>query len=153
MNDKLIVAGLEMENLKRKLEDVMNSYSGLKDLENKIALREIENVIDQLDLSSDRIKYFSLPAIEGFLNKLDGGKFELNNFDGERITYFSCGDRIECYLLDEMEDKNKWFAGRVEHTIRGDQAGYYFYNSDVDHPFLTDGMKVRIRRDVLSLEN
>lgn len=121
MNDQLIVAGLEMETLKQKLKDVLNLFSSSNELENKIALREIENVIENLGLSADRIKYFSLPAIEGFLNKLDSDKFELNDFDGERITYFSTGDRIECYLFDEIEDKYKWFAGRVEHTIRGDQ--------------------------------
>lgn len=84
--------------------------------------------------------------IEGKLQEdTDGEKFELIRSDtGRGLGWqFSCSDYLEAWDDEEKE----WRAGRVEHTARNGYTGYYFHNSDMEHPFLYTGMKVRIRQE------
>lgn len=73
---------------------------------------------------------------EGYLQKREDGRFNLEDADGNYLTYFTSGDPIELYV-----DGYGWILGRVE--FNEDYGGYYFYNQDGRHRSLWNGYKVR----------
>lgn len=116
-----------------------------KSFEDREAYIIVENFLENLDIVEHRLKRLSLPTVEGQLQEdKELGKFELIRFDtGKSIGWqFSCGDYLEVY-----DDDGEWYQGRVEHTTKNGTTGYYFYNSDLNHPFLCTGMRCRIRRE------
>jgi len=104
----------EMSILKIKLEKIFKNASS-KTLEDKIAYKQLEVIIDNLSVAIDRINHYSKPVVEGTLKELENGKFELIDGNGKYVTYFSCGSSVECFCYDDFEEEYHWFAGRVEH--------------------------------------
>jgi len=72
--------------------------------------------------------------IEGYLNEMPSGRFELLDKHDKHIMYFTCGSPIEIYYNGE------WIIGRVEADIKGN---YYFYGAD--KPYLHNGMRARVK--------
>lgn len=116
-----------------------------KSFENGQAYCIIENIMESLDMAVYKLKRLSLPVKQGRLvEDTSRGKFDLIQDNGRDLGgwLFSCGDYLEV-----LGDDGEWYSGRVEHTSRNGQTGYYFYNSELDHPFLYTGMKARVRRE------
>lgn len=61
------------------------------------------------------------------------------------INYVKILDKVTFEVYDQ--ETREWYPGRVEHTTRDGYTGYYFYNSELESPFLHTGMKVRIRKE------
>jgi len=137
--DKLSFAKSDIEDLFEK------GQSGEKGFENRQAYYIVENILEELDTAFYKLKRFSSPAIEGRLQEDTGlERFELIRKDNGKSLgwFFSCGDYLEVYDPESEE----WYTGRVEHTTRDGQKGYYFYNRDLDNPFLCTGMVCRVRK-------
>lgn len=136
---------MKLQLLQTDLEALLEE--GLKEtksFENKVAGRIIENLLEHIGDAAYKLKRYSKKPIEGKLQEdpvLE--KFELIRRDtGKEIGwYLSCGSYLEVYDQETQE----WYTGRVEHTIRGKQKGYYFVCHDLDDPFLYSGMIARVR--------
>lgn len=147
--DNLIITKSDIEAL---LEEVVTSdvkrfvqegrEAEPRSFEDAAAYNIVENIIESLDKAIDRLKRYSLPTIEGkLIEDKERNKFELVRDNGKGLGwFFSCGDYLEVF------NDGEWYSGNVEHTTRNDYTGYYFYNSDLQHPFLYEGMRVRIRK-------
>lgn len=72
----------------------------------------------------------------GFLQKREDGRVELQDENGNYITYFTSGEPIEIFV-----EGYGWINGRVEHS--DDYGGYYFYNLEGRHRSLYNGIKAR----------
>jgi hypothetical protein len=138
----------KLNSVKNDIEQLLDE--GLKEtaqsFEDKKAQRILENVLDEIAAAASSIKRYSLPTIEGkLMEDMERNKFELIRQDNGKGLgwYFSCGVSLEIYDEESME----WYSGRVEHTTKDGQTGYYFYCHDLDGPFLYSGMRARIRRD------
>lgn len=138
--DKLTFAKSDIEKLWEE-----GQKSG-KSFEDKQAYSILESIIERIDIAAHTLKRYSWPAIEGKLQE-DGErkKFELIRQDtGKGLGwFFSCADYLEVY----DQDSGEWYSGRVEHTTRDGYTGYYFYCTDLGHPFLYTGMVCRIRKE------
>lgn len=136
--DKLNFTKSDVENL---WEEAQKSKEN--GFENKQAYYIIENILEDLATAVHKLKRLSLPVEEGRLfEDSERGKFELVKNNGKSVGwFFSCGDYLEVFW-----DDGEWYPGRIEHTTRNGQSGYYFYNSELGHPFLYSGMKARTRR-------
>lgn len=137
--DKVDFAFSDIESLFNKVQLEKKSF------ENRQAYYIVENLLEYLDRAKDRLKRISFPAIEGWLQEQDNNKFELIRIETDRsIGYqFSCGSYLEVW----NDEEKQWEAGRVEHTTKYGNTGYYFVCSDMDNPFLYTGMKARVRRE------
>lgn len=126
--------------LKKLLEN-----SSTKGLENSTAYREIEYILEMMEDTEKSLEYLSKPTKEGKLIESDGGKFYIVYDDGTESYLLSCGNNIEVYLKEDLEEdvEEGWHIGRVEHTTRNGQEGYYFYGAN--KPFLYHGMRARKR--------
>jgi len=139
--DKLNFAKSDIEKLWNEADEA-SSIS----FEDKEAYFIIENIIERIDTAVHQLKRLSLPAIEGKLQEdTVHEKFELIRKDnGQGLgRFFNCGDYLEVY----DQETGEWQTGRVEHTTRNGQSGYYFYNNYMVNPFLYTGMKARVRND------
>lgn len=127
---------------KSDIEALLEGREAEQSFEDSAAYNIVENIIESLDKAIDRLKRYSLPTIEGkLIEDKERNKFELVRDNGKGLGwFFSCGDYLEVF------NDGEWYSGNVEHTTRNDYTGYYFYNSDLQHPFLYEGMRVRIRR-------
>jgi hypothetical protein len=137
--DGLSFAKSDIEGLFEKAQ------SGEKGFENRQAYHIVENILGDIDTALYKLKRYSSPAIEGILQEdRERKKFELiRNDNGKSLGwFFSCGDYLEVYDRESEE----WYTGRVEHTTREGQKGYYFFNNDLDNPFLYTGMVCRVRK-------
>lgn len=134
------------DTLKIALADVKKYYKNAptKTFEDKQAILIVENIIPEIETAVERIEYYSKPVIEGCLKQMKSGRFDLINSEGRSLKTFTCGSNIELYNFED----NTWYPGRVEHTTRDGYTGYYFYNMDLNDPFLDDGMRARIRVDM-----
>jgi len=145
MNNNYLKAMDKLSFAKSDIEKLFEEAQKAKErsFEDRAAYNIIENIIERLDTAIDRLKRYSLPTIEGrLIEDRDRSKFELVRDNGKGLGwFFSCGDYLEVF------DDGEWYSGRVEHTTKNDYTGYYFYNSDLEHPFLYEGMRVRIRRE------
>lgn len=109
----------------------------VKTFEDKQAYSIFESLSADLQSAISTAERFARPAIEGKLQEMGSGKFELVSGSGKSIACFSSGSPLEVFSQEE----GKWFSGRVEHK----NSYYYFYCTDLDHPALFTGMKARIR--------
>jgi hypothetical protein len=137
--DKLNNAKSDIENLWEQAQ-----LSNTKSFEDKQAYHLIENILESLDTAYYKLHRLSLPTIEGKLKEdTQTGKFELiENETGKGMGWqFSCGSYLEVF-----GDDGEWYPGRVEHTTRDGYKGYYFYNCELEHPFLYTGLRARTRR-------
>ncbi|MCX7843236.1 MAG: DUF5348 domain-containing protein [Clostridia bacterium] len=142
MDNNYLKLNNQLTNLKADLQKLIDTGS-TKSFEDKIAYGYIESLFDSVDMAIYKIEHFSKPTIEGTLHENASGKFDLLDRSGKYITYFSCGSPIECFI--EEDGEKQWIAGRVEHTTKNGNSGYYFYGGD--KPFLHNGMRARIRKD------
>lgn len=128
--------------LKKVLDDVSSNGT-----ENSKAFSEIEYLLEKLEDVETDLQYLNKPTKEGSLIKADGGKFYIAYDDGEESYPLSCGNSLEVYLKeDSSEDVEEgWHIGRVEHTSKNGQTGYYFYGAN--KPFLYQGMRARKRNE------
>lgn len=119
--------------------------SSTKGLENHEAYREIENLLEHLEDAERSLQYLSKPTKEGKLIESDGGKFYIAYDDGTESYLLSCGNNLEVYLQEDLEEdvEEGWHIGRVEHRSKNGQEGYYFYGAN--KPFLYQGMRARKR--------
>lgn len=122
----------KIHHLKNELERIIDK-ADCKGMENNDCYRLLESLTEELDSAERSIDYYSRPVKEGRLIELDNGRFEICDME------LTCGSSLEIYDDEEEE----WATGRVEHTSRNGQEGYYFYGSN--KPFLYEGMKARIR--------
>jgi Domain of unknown function (DUF5348) len=132
----------EMSCIKDKLDNLLKEAK-TKSFEDEIVYNYMYGVIENLETVIEKIDHFSKPTIEGTLREAENGKFELFDEMGKHIRCFSCASSIECYV--EYDGEMQWVAGRVEHTTRNGESGYYFLGAD--KPFLYTGMKARIRTE------
>lgn len=101
-------------------------------LEDSKACRAIECLVEELQGTEWTLEHYNKPVLEGKLHEERNGRFSIA--DNE----LTCGHSLEVW----NEEYQEWETGRVEHTSG---KGYYFYNSDMHHPALYEGMRVRIR--------
>ncbi len=127
--DKAKLAAADIQNL---LET-----APVRAFEDKQANMIFEDLTAHLHSVINRLESFAKPAVEGKLQEMDNGKFEVVSCHGKSIGYLSCGSPLEIYSHEE----SGWFPGRVEHK----NGHYYFYSIDLGHPALFTGMKARIR--------
>lgn len=73
---------------------------------------------------------------EGYLQRREDERFELQDEKGNYLTYFTSGDSIEIYV-----EGYGWISGRVEYS--DDYNGYYFHNPEGRHRSLWDGIMTR----------
>lgn len=118
--------------LHSELESILNK-AAYKTLEDNEGYRAVEHLLEELQDTKWTIEHFSKPVEEGLLHQGSNGRFSIN--DNE----LTCGHSLELY----DEEEGEWLAGRVEHTTRDGQKGYYFYG-DIKL-FLHEGMRARIR--------
>lgn len=124
----------KIHSLKNQLERIIDK-ADYKGMENNECYRLLERLTEELEDAERSINYYSQPVKEGRLIELDNGRFEICDKE------LTCGSSVEIYDEEEAE----WIAGRVEHTTRDGQSGYYFYGS-YNKPFLYKGMRARIRK-------
>ena len=136
-------------NVKNKLNSILEEARELIEktgtsvgFENKNAYRIMDRILNNLSSYVYELECLSRPATEGKLHEMYNGKFELIDNTGKSIANFSCGGRIEIYDPEEKE----WHSGRIEHKRINGTEGYYFYCNSMDNPFLSSGMRARIRR-------
>lgn len=143
MNESYLKVLNELSLTKSHIERLWEQGEA-KSFEDRQAYCIIENIIESLDEATYKLKRYSMPSVEGRLEEDSSReKFELIKEDGKGLGwFFSCGDYIEV-----LGDDGEWYPGRVEHTTRDGVKGYYFYNHDLDHPFLYTGMKARVRKE------
>jgi len=110
----------------------------VKTFEDKQAYCIFESLLADLQSAISMAERFAKPAVEGILQEMDNGKFELISNNGKSICRFSSGSPLEVFSQAECE----WHSGRVEHK----NGYYYFYCTDLGHPALFTGMKARIRQ-------
>ncbi len=139
MDPKYIKAMDIARKTKEQLQAI-NETQDTTDTEELIleAYKTIERLIESLDEAEKDINYLTGERKEGVL---------VYNNDTERfyILFTDSNDReLSCGNTLELHYQNKWHIGRVEHTRRGEEEGYYFY-SDLHKPFLKAGMRVRKR--------
>ena len=146
IRNKLYVANeYEIKSLAQKLQDTLYKLPGnhtdeaMEETEIRYALDKAQEALSDAQRA---IEYFTKPVHQGVLVQNNNGKFVLKFDDGGSSYPFSCGSSIEIYLAYDLEESG-WYAGRVEHTTRDGQTGYYFYGPG--KPFLYSCMKARIR--------
>lgn len=128
---------------KADIEKLYNAATNTNSFENRKASIFIENIIEQLGDAEYTLKRLSKPTIEGKLQEnTELEKFEFIRKDNGKGLgwYFTCSNYLEV-----KGDDGEWYSGRVEHTTRDGNTGYYFYNTELGHPFLYTGMVARIR--------
>lgn len=124
----------ELKNTLCKLKYIANS-SDKKGLANNHITKEIEYMFGEIESVIELINYYSLEAEQGILSQKENGRFELL---GQELT---CGDSLEMYSSEYQE----WFIGSVEY---GDK--YYLKCDDLRNPYLSIGMKARLRTKKLA---
>ena len=105
--------------------------------ENNQVYERLERFLGTLESTSEFISHMNKEFIEGYLIKLENGRFELPEAD----YIFSCGSRIEVFVEPYQGEEKKWCSGRIEY----DSESYYFCNHDGEDADLEEGMKVRVR--------
>ena len=76
---------------------------------------------------------------EGYLQKREDGRFQLQDADGNYITYFTSGNYIEIF----DEDEEKWLIGAIEYNHGWDN--YAFYNDYYGYLRIYNGDKARCK--------
>lgn len=138
--DKQYIKALNIiSKTKSELKNIYNTAE-YKGLENSEVSNSLDKLLQELEDVKNTIEYFSGHTKEGYLIENSNGKYEVEFADGNRSYDLSCGSAVEINVNGE------WFAGRVEHKT---DKGYYFYNSEVEHPVLHQGMKARLRKPIL----
>lgn len=130
-----------------KLSKLLDSCTS-EGVENREAYWSIENLISKLEDVENELQYLNKPVKEGkLIEDKECGKFYIAYKDGSESYLLGCGNSIEVYLQRDLEGdvEEGWHIGRVEHTSRDGQSGYYFYGAN--KPFLYSGMVVRKRID------
>lgn len=134
----------EIEALAKKLDDALDELPGCDDetMEEENIRGALYHAADKLNDAKRAIEYFKRPTEEGYLIQNKNGRFEMNDRE------FTSGSSIEVYLKKDPKNniEEGWYSGRVEYTHRDNQEGYYFFGAN--KPFLTEGMKARIRKKV-----
>lgn len=74
---------------------------------------------------------------DGYLQKRQDGRFQLEDATGTYLTYFTSGDPIEVWDADQEE----WISGRIEYNHGWDD--YSLYHDYHGHLRIYNGDKAR----------